>query len=303
MRTVTLRMVLAVLAAMTGCAPHSPTAANPRTVAALDSTSPPDWMRGVWTREWIERRGQRSSTFDVHYLQTLTLYGDMRIPVTRPSFTGAGSFADLSDEQLRALAKQRGFTGGTTVRGPLSTWLHEIDFQPADTSADIGRLERRGTDAMYEHALDSSYVESWQRRSNGDGRFLAIRIEHDRRVQRVLLVAGDDFIYVRNRAVDLPASESIESLIAATHADRAMIVAWLDCEFSSGRVTGGTVPWAIVKSTLPWREGRHLDFVDGVAVASRAAVPISRAPLAGQWTVPVNTLSRAELERIFPAAP
>ena len=156
---------------------------------------------------------------------------------------------------------------------------------------------------MYEHALDSSYVESWQRRSNGDGRFLAIRIEHDRRVQRTLLVAGDDFIYVRNRAADLAASESIESLIAATHADRAMIVAWLDCEFSSGRVTGGAVPWEIVKSTLPWREGRHLDFVDGVAVASLAAVPISRAPLAGRWTVPVNTLSRAELERIFPAAP
>jgi hypothetical protein len=258
-------------------------------------------MRGVWTRDWIDRRGQRSSTFDVHYLQTPTLYGDMRIPDTRASFTGASSFADLTDAQLHALAKQRGFTGRTMVSGLRSTWLHDVDFQPADTSADIGRLERRGNDAMYEHALDSSYVESWQRRSDGGGRFLAIRIEQERRVQQVLLVAGDEFIYVRNRVRDLPASESIESLIAATHADRAQIVAWLDCEFSTGHVTGGAVPWEIAKSTLPWREGRHLDFADGVAVDPTLALPVSRAPRAGRWTVPVNTLSRAELVRIFPA--
>jgi hypothetical protein len=303
MRTVLSRTLLALLAATTGCAPHVVPRANSHAVFVPDSAAPPEWMRGSWTRDWIDRRGQRSSAFDVHYLQTPTLYGDMRIPDGRPSFAGASSFAELSDAQLHALAKQRGFTGRTMVSGLLSTWLHDVDFQPADTSADIGRLERRGDDAMYEHALDSSYVESWQRHSDGSDRFLAIRIEQERRVQQVLLVAGDAFIYVRNRARDLPAAESIESLIAATHADRAQIIAWLDCEFSTGRVTGGALPWEIVKSTLPWREGRHLDFVDGVTVATSTALPVSRAPPVGHWTVPVNTLSRAELVRIFPVAP
>ena len=295
-------VVLACVVLITGCSPHAAPAADPRAVTAAESAPPPVWMRGVWTREWIDRRGKRSSTFDVHYLQTPTLYGDMRIPESRPSFAGATSFADLTDEQLRALAKQRGFTGRTMVRGLISTWLHDIDFQPADTAADIGRLERRGIDAMYEHAMDGSYVESWRRHSDGGGRFLAIRIEQGHRVQQTLLVSGDDFIYVRNRAHDLPAAESIDSLIAMTHADRAQIIAWLDCEFSTGRVRGGASAWEITRSTLPWREGKRLDFVDSVTVAPGGATPVSRSPAAGQWTVPVNTLSSAELERLFPAA-
>jgi len=55
---------------------------------------------------------------------------------------------------------------------------------------------------LYEHALDSSYVESWQSVSNGDGRFLVLRIERAGRLDRTLFVAGDHFLYVRNRAKD-----------------------------------------------------------------------------------------------------
>ena len=295
------RIALVSYAALVACVNHAPQTAGAPPVA--DLTQPPDWMRGIWTRDWIQRGAARTSTFDVHYLQTPSLFGDVRIPMARPSFANANSFADLTDEQLRALARQRGFMGRTTVAGLISTWHHEIDFQPPDGSDDIGRLERHGSDAMYEHAPDSSYIESWQRTSSGDARFLAIRVTQAGRTRRALLVAGDEFMYVRNRGSDLPTAESLDSLIAVTRADRARIVAYLDCEFSYGRVRSGAVPWEIRRSTLPWREGRHLDFVDSITVADGATTPSLRVPSTGEWTVPVNTLSRAELVRLFTGAP
>ena len=137
----------------------------------------PSWLLGAWTRDWIERKGVRTSPFDVHYLQTPSLFGDMRIPRDRPVFSHANSFADLTNEQLRALTRQRGFTGRTAVTGDTSTWHHEIDFQPDDGSADIGRIERVNDSTMYEHALDSSYVESWRSVSRAELRALFPSLE------------------------------------------------------------------------------------------------------------------------------
>ncbi len=294
--------IAAWAACATGCARHAAPSAELSQSVAADPSQPPDWMRGTWTREWIQRSTGRSSAFDVHYLQTPSLFGDVRFPVERPSYATASSFADLSDTQLRALAKQRGFTGRTLLTGMSSTWQHDIDFQPSDGDADVGRIERRGNDRMYEYALDSSYVESWRRTNDGDGLFLAIRVEAAGRPQQILLVAGDDFMYVRNRDTDMPAAQSIDSLISTTHADRAQIIAWLNCEFSIGRVRGGPVPWEIRRSTLPWREGRHLEFVDDVRVAEGSSSPTARVATGSRWSVPVNTLSRAQLTRLFPAA-
>ena len=158
------RIALASYAALVACVNHAPqTAGAP---PAADLAQPPDWMRGIWTRDWIQRGADRTNTFDVHYLQTPSLFGDVRIPVARPSFANANSFEDLTDEQLRALAQQRGFMGRATVAGLISTWHHDIDFQPPDGSNDIGRLERHGVDAMYELSGACSYMASLPCRSS-----------------------------------------------------------------------------------------------------------------------------------------
>ncbi|MEP7088193.1 MAG: hypothetical protein ABI884_12885 [Gemmatimonadota bacterium] len=266
---------------------------------ASASASLPPWFPGVWTREWIDRRGTRNDLFDVRFLQTPTLFADMRIPRDRPSFSHAKSFADLSDTDLLALAKQRGFTGSTTVAGDLATWHHEIDFQPPEGTPDIGRLERIDGARMYEHATDSSYTESWRSLSDGGRSFLVIRVEHLSRLDRTLLVAGDHFLYVRNRRTDLPAAESFDSLIASAHGERATIIEYLDCEFSAGRVRSGTVPWEIERSTLPWREGKHLGFVDSVMIDDAGSI-VDRASSHDQWSVPVNTLTLAARIALFP---
>lgn len=261
----------------------------------------PAWLTGVWTRDWIRRKGVQSNLFAVHYLQTPTFFGDVRFPINRPTFSHAASFADLTDEELRLLAHQRGFTGRTTAAGAIATWHHEIDFQPPDGTDDIGRLERIDDTHMYEHAIDSSYVEAWRSVGGSEGRFLVVRVERAGRLDRMLIVVGEHFLYVRNRAKDLPIAESLDSLIAATRASRAQIIEYLDCEFSAGHVGDGSVPWEIQHSTLPWREGRHLEFVDGITTAIGAERLIFPVASGERWSVPVNTLAGATLASLFPS--
>jgi hypothetical protein len=263
------------------------------------NANPPVWMQGIWTRDWIEKRGVKSDAVDVLYLQTPTFFADMRIPRDRAKMLDAKSFADLSEEQLRSLARQNGFTGRTTVAEDVATWHHDIDFQPSDGTPDTGRVERVLPNQMLEHGLDGSYSEGWRSSTDGHGRFLVVRVEHSGRMSRTLVVVGNQFIYVRNRAKELPSAASFDALIEATHPSREQIVEYLDCEFSVGRVTGDRVPWQIERSTLPWREGRHLEFVEEISPNDVGSAISTHKAGDELWTVPVNTLSPREIRALF----
>lgn len=282
------------------------TSNSPGTPALHDSSKAtgevPSWLHGVWSREWIQREGVQSSPFTVRYLQTPSLFGDVRLPIDRARFRYAASFADLTDGELLILATQRGFIGHTTVEKLVSTWHHEVDFQPRDPDADIGRIERAGTGRMYERALDGSYTELWWSLAGGDNRFLGVRVERAGRLERVLLVAGDYFFYGRNRAKDLPAAPSLDALIASTKPTRSTIIEYLDCELSVGLIRGGSTPWEIQYSTLPWREARHLDFVDRIRAGGSTGGLTPLAEAGETWTVPVNTLNSEDLAALFPAS-
>jgi hypothetical protein len=275
-------------------------APNLANATARDSgAAVPDWLRGVWTREWIQEGKAKSNTLDVFYLQTPSYFADIRLPKGRTHFPNAKSFADLTDQQLRLLARQNGFTGLTTTSGPVATWNHDIQFQPSDGAPDRGRLQRIARTRMHEHGLDGSYIDSWRSATSGNGHFLAIRVMHTGRLLRTLIVIGNQFVYVRNRAMDLPAAASFEALFDFTKASRAQIEEYLDCEFSVGRVRGGAVPWEIEQSTLPWREGRHLEFADEVAAAEGGTELVPRSAGNDEWTVPVNTLTAREIGDLF----
>jgi hypothetical protein len=259
----------------------------------------PSWLQGAWTRDWIQRGEAKTNTVDVHYLQTSTLFADMRVPKDRTRMPNAKSFADLTDQQLRLLARQNGFAGLTAMTGDIATWSHDIQYQPSDGSQDQGRIQRVDPTHMREHGLDGSYIESWKSTSGGNGHFLVIRVERAGRLLRTLVVVGNQFLYVRNRAIDLPEAESFEALIESTKATRKQIEEYLDCEFSFGQVRGGSVPWEIEQSTLPWQEGRHLNFVEEVAPVAGATRLAPRAAGDGEWTVPINTLSAREIQELF----
>lgn len=259
----------------------------------------PAWLWGVWTRDWIQKDKVKSNTVNVHYLQTPTYFSDIRIAKDRPRFAAAASFTDMSDGDLRLLAKQSGFIGSTTMVGAVATWHHDMQYQPPDGTEDTGRLQRIAKGRMLEHGLDGSYTEAWRSVTDGQGRYLVIRTARFGRLFRALVVAGDQFVYARNRATELPRAVSFDALIESTHATREQIVEYLDCELSAGRVRGGSVPWEIEQSTLPWREGRHLDFIDEITTPDGGAGVLPRKVGDEQWTVPVNTLSRRELKALF----
>jgi hypothetical protein len=263
------------------------------------TTAVPTWLWGVWTRDWIQIGKVRTNKVNVHYLQTPTYFSDVRIPKDRPRFAGAASFTDLSDADLRLLAKQSGFNGSTTMVGAVATWHHDMQYQPPDGTEDTGRLQRMAKGRMQEHGLDGSYTEAWRSVTDGQRHFLVIRTLRFGRLFRALVVVGDQFVYARNRATELPRAASLDALIESTHATREQIVEYLDCELSAGRVRGGSVPWVIEKSTLPWREGRHLDFIDEVTTHDGSAALAPRKVGDEQWTIPINTLSRRELKALF----
>jgi len=291
----------AMLASMNAAVADAPVSMRIHTEAtAREVITPiPTWLWGEWSRDWILKGKVRSSTLDVHYLQTPMYFADMRIPKIRSGLSAAQSFADLTDEQLRLLARQNGFTGRTTMAGAVATWNHDIDFQPTDGTPDTGRVERISPDHMQELGLDGSYIESWRRWPGATGQFLVIRVQHSGRLLRSLIVVGNQFVYIRNRAKELPMAPSLEALIEATKATREQIEGFLDCEFSVGRPRGGSVPWEIQKSTLPWREGHHLDFVEQLSVIDGGAGLVPREVGDDQWTVPVNTLSPRDTKALF----
>lgn len=233
----------------------------------------PPWFRGVWKREWIRHAGDPFEDRIVRDVQTPSVFGSVRIPLDRPHVS---SFAHATDDELRALCMQKGFAGIATFDGDIATWHHAIDFQPPET--DTARIVAQGPSTVLEEGLDGEFAELWWNLAPNEERFLGIEVTRDQRVHELLAVAGDHFVYARNRARDLPPGESLIA-IAQT---REQMIDVLDCELSYGHVRGGRVPWEVRFSTLPWREGQRVDF----------------AAVHGAGTVLVNTFSEADLRAI-----
>lgn len=265
---------------------------------ATDTTMKAHIPTGAWQRDWISRHGgPHDATMIVRYVQTPSVFGDVRIPAERAALAGTGGFAELSDGQLLVLAGQNGFAGCTTVDGANATWHHEVDFQPSSGDPDIGRIEWATEHSMFEHALDDSYVEAWSTVSRSEDRFFAAKVSRGDRVDQVLAVAGDHFVYARARARVLPRATSLADAIASSHATRETIVAFLDCEISYGTAHD----WRIEHSTLPWREGKRLAFADRIAIGANDH-PAPRDPAAGEaWSFPVVDIPAADLRALFPA--
>jgi hypothetical protein len=59
------------------------------------------------------------------------------------------------------------------------------------------------------------------------------------------------------------------------------------------------VPWEIQRSTLPWREGHHLEFVDLVTLRRDGASLMPKEVGNDQWSIPVNSLTRSQIKAFF----
>ncbi|HEY8517330.1 MAG TPA: hypothetical protein VIS07_17605 [Candidatus Binatia bacterium] len=259
---------------MTGSGP------DPSARATLDAPPRvPLELCGLWRRVSYERPdAPPDTTTRVYWLQTPTLYVDLRVPAARDvGACGAGArLEELSDALLATLATQEGFAGWTSLEGNLCRWHRDIDFQPPSGVPDEGRLEIDG-DCIVEHGVHVPYREVWRRVPGSTGDWLAGRAVGDAASggRTTYLVAGGDwFLYARSRrSRELPRTDSLADLIAARTLERAELVELLDFEISLGRRDGGAQPWQIVLSTLPFREGATLAPVVRRSVARDAREP------------------------------
>lgn len=213
----------------------------------------PAWVQGVWRRNTLRlESGVADHTTQVYWVQTPTLFADIRIPAGRPDGAGRTSLTDYSDDELLRLAGQEGFAGSLQVDGQVCRWRRPLDYQPARLTPDEGAMFREG-ETLSETGIHGNYFEDYTLFDDGGGRFLALECPEHR---QLLVLAGDCFLFARGRALDLPGGVTLADLVA--DAGTAEKHALLDCEFSLGRGLAGDDPWKIDLSTLPHREGQPL---------------------------------------------
>ena len=125
------------------------------------------------------------------------------------------------------------------------------------------------------------------------------------RYEEILSVNGDHFIYARNRKEDLPMADSLADLITKSNASREQILEFLDCEVSHGFVQGGLKPWEIQFSTLPYKTGQALEFVNQIYVNPETGCVEYRGKGDPDLvcSIVVNTLAVEDLLVLFPSKP
>ncbi|MDB5956097.1 hypothetical protein [Ramlibacter sp.] len=205
---------------------------------------------GVWERKVLRVGSEPQDTRTrVFWLQTPHWHADVRVPADRPSFAGVASPADCSVQQLRWLVRQEAFAGITTVSGDRCWWHRMIDFR-FRRSQDVGRMAFAG-EQVEEFGVHADYYELWQRLpGTGTG---ARAWQDTAGPRRIACVAGDRFLFVRERPVWDAEAVRIQARIELGEASRVELEAFVDFEASFGRIEGDAA--RIELSTLPWREG------------------------------------------------
>jgi hypothetical protein len=216
-------------------------------------------MPGLWHRSLLVRAdGTRDTSTWVAWLQGQKLFADLRLPAGRPSFRGVRGLDDFTRQQTEWLARQEGFAGQFDREGEYFVWHRVLDYQPKSAAADAGRLRQEG-DYVVEEGRDTPYVEHWHREPGPTAPVVAARLRDQKSGRDGFIVrVGAAFMYARaGIGASLPTGSLLADHVEAAPSLRAA-QELVDCEISFGRVTelGG---WLIERSSLPFREGAHLD--------------------------------------------
>lgn len=219
--------------------------------------SAPMNLRGLWDREALSTpAGHRDETTRTLWLQTRRAYADIRVTADRPVRPRAKSFRDYSDQELIALAKTQGFAGVLDASGGVCFWHRHLDYQPRGDTPDEARYEIVG-DRMEEFGIHSEYTEIWRRTPGTIEPLLTFQRQGG---AGLLVVAGEHFIEIRDRAHPLPAGASLSTIVKADLAAgrRDLAESRLDMRICYGRIASGGGPWRVELSSFPWLEGGSL---------------------------------------------
>jgi len=215
----------------------------------------PEELRGLWRREvMIAPDGTRDTTTEVFWLQSESLFADLRVPADRPG--GGNGFSHYSDRELAQLARMSGFGGVLEVEGGVCRWRHELDYQPPGGAADEARYTLDG-DILVETGIHANYEEVWRRETPLGARFAAFRLAEDAERpgrEGIFVVVGDYFLVIESRPSVLPEGASLTVLVEGDLAagSRDLAMSRLDMRIAHGCAGGG---WPVLRSTFPWLEG------------------------------------------------
>jgi len=216
-------------------------------------------MLGLWHRSLLVRAdATRDTATWVGWLQGPTAFVDLRLPAGRPSFRGVRGLSDLTRQHTAWLASQEGFAGRLNREGEVFVWHRVLDYQPASATADAGRL-RQEREYVVEEGRDTPYIEHWHHEPGTTAPVVAARLRDQQTgCDGFVVRVGKTFMYARaGSSASLPVGTHLADHVEAAPSLRAA-QELVDCEISFGRVTaeGGFV---IERSSLPFREGAHLD--------------------------------------------
>jgi hypothetical protein len=223
--------------------------------------SVPSRYLGVWKRTLLEQQGSQDTSSLVLWMQTEREHADIRIPASRPDFSGCKDLQDCSSDQLRWLATQQGFSGVTEVNSSICQWHREMDFQPKTDARDIGVMAFDGKDTLLETGIDVPYFEVWKKLEyshlNVNSSLVSGEDRHGVATTSRLLIAGNHFAFVRPRNAVLPQASSLQVIIDKHYQSMHTLLDWLDFEISFGEIVDH-ITGLIQYSTLPFREGSEL---------------------------------------------
>ena len=224
----------------------------------------PDIYQGLWRRRVLETPSGIDRDTSVYWLQTGSLYADIRIPVRRRRRLRP---TRLTDADFLQLAQQQGFAGALEVDGDVLHWRRWLDFQPPG-ALDIGRVRRDGN-LLFEEGVHAAYREEWEQLSRpGDDRLaLSLEVEYyangcPLKRAGVLVAIDGYFMLALARRSALPAVTDLAALLDAERYSHEARRSFLDCAIEFGlRHANGH--WEVRLSTLPHHEGLGFDRLYG----------------------------------------
>ena len=218
---------------------------------------------GVWKRSLLTTgSGHRDKTTLVLWLQTHSLFADLRIPVPVPA-EGCENLQECSEQQLLQLAQQQGFAGVTEVCGDICTWHRELDYQPKGGPPDVGQMTFVTSEFVTEDdpSGENRYHEDWHRLEGSTGNVWGHRLEAVDQPSRkgFLLGAGQYFLFAADRQVDLPPNGDLRfHLKSAKSVEEQQALLGLQLSFGRIRKQGQDPAWCITHSTVPGRVEKAL---------------------------------------------
>lgn len=248
----------------------------------------PEIYRGLWRRRLLETSALVDRRTTVYWLQTGSLYADLRIPADRGR---RGRPARMTHAGLRALARQQGFAGALEADGDILTWRRWLDYQPP-AAPDVGRVHFDGP-LLVEDGVHAAYREEWQRVQPAGDDSLALALEDEvdpnrcPRARAGVLVALEGYFMIALARPDpLPPAKDLAALVDGEAYTLDAKRRFLNCAVELGvRHAGGR--WELQLSTLPHHEGLGFREVHGSWRRSGAGHYLQSSPCGARrrWRV------------------